>query len=229
MNFHETMTQLKNLGTAQNVKVYKRHGACDPLFGVSYANLGKLQKRIKINHELADRLWETGNLDAQVLATKIADPAKLTVTQANQWVKAVNCYITADALGALVAQSPIAKGRMEQWMKSKSEFVRQVGYVTLSASLGTDNDISDTECRKYLKTIEKEIHRSPNRARHSMNMALIAIGIYRPSLRDQTIAAAERIGTVEVDHGETSCTTPPAIPYIQKAVARQTKKKAAKR
>jgi len=34
-------------------------------------------------------------------------------------------------------------------------------------------------------------------------------------------AAARRIGKVEVDHGDTSCKTPDAEPYILKASARK--------
>ena len=48
MTYREAMKELKMLGTAQNRKVYKRHGAGEDLFGVSFANLGKLQKKIKI-------------------------------------------------------------------------------------------------------------------------------------------------------------------------------------
>lgn len=46
MNYQQVMRELKALGTAQNVKVYQRHGAGDNLFGVSFANLYKLQKKI---------------------------------------------------------------------------------------------------------------------------------------------------------------------------------------
>jgi hypothetical protein len=85
---------------------------------------------------------------------------------------------------------------------------------------------SDAECRKILETIESEIHQSPNRARYAMNTALISIGAYRPSLMNEAIAAAKRIGKVEVDHGDTSCRTPDAIEYIKKTVAHLKKKKA---
>ena len=226
MTFKETMAELKKMGTAQNVKIYKRHGAPEPLFGVSYANLGKLQKKIKQDHALAGQLWESGNLDAQVLATKIADPKQFTTTQANKWAKSVSCYITGDALGLLVARSPIARERMEQWMKAKPEYARQVGYTVLAAAIAQENEITDADCKRYIKTIEKEIHSSPNRARHSMNMALISLGISRPEIRELVYETAERIGPVNVDHGETSCTTPEIIPYIKRAAARTKKKKA---
>ena len=46
----KVLQQLKALGTAQNRKVYARHGAGENLYGVSYANLGKLHKQIKVDH-----------------------------------------------------------------------------------------------------------------------------------------------------------------------------------
>jgi hypothetical protein len=41
------------------------------------------------------------------------------------------------------------------------------------------------------------------------------------TLEKMGTAAASRIGKVEVDHGETGCKTPDAIPYIKKAAARK--------
>jgi len=62
--------------------------------------------------------------------------------------------------------------------------------------------------------------------RYSMNNALINIGVRNPKLEKIAIAAAARIGTVEVDHGETGCKTPEAVAYIKKTVAYNKKKKA---
>ncbi|MBU0985304.1 MAG: DNA alkylation repair protein, partial [candidate division Zixibacteria bacterium] len=61
MTLKQVMTELKSCGTAQNVKIYRRHGARGDLFGVSFANLGILRKRIGANHDLAEQLWRTGN------------------------------------------------------------------------------------------------------------------------------------------------------------------------
>jgi len=68
MNKTEALRALKALGTAQNRKVYARHGVQPPLFGVSYAALGKLRKQIGVDHKLALALWKSGNHDARVLA-----------------------------------------------------------------------------------------------------------------------------------------------------------------
>jgi hypothetical protein len=107
-------------------------------------------------------------------------------------------------------------------MKSQVESLREVGYGTLSARLRNDaTSISDADAAKYLAAIEREIHGSPNWARRAMNGALIAIGVHKPALRREAIAAAKRIGTVDVDHGETGCKTPEAVAYIDKAVKRK--------
>ena len=49
----EAVRRLKALGTAQNRKVYTRHGVQGDAFGVSYANLGKLRREVGTDHELA--------------------------------------------------------------------------------------------------------------------------------------------------------------------------------
>ena len=52
-------------------------------------------------------------------------------------------------------------------------------------------------------------------------MALIAIGIRNGKLERNALAAAQKIGKVEVDHGETNCQTPDAAAYIRKTRQRQ--------
>lgn len=226
MTFNETMSTLKKLGTAQAVKIYKRHGGGDNVFGVSFANLYKLQKQIKCDHALAMELWTSGNLDARFLATLIADPAKLTAEDAESWLTDPNAPALVGEVSKLFARAPFAKKKMVEWMRVKEDPKRSCGYSLLGCALTFGGvEITDAECAKILETIEKEIHASPNRARLAMNNALIAIGGYRPALTAKALAAAKRIGHVEVDHGETGCKTPVASEYIPKMLARAKKRK----
>lgn len=64
MNVNEALVELQSLGTAQNRKVYARHGVGERMYGVSYANLGALARRLKGRSDLAAPLWESGNHDA---------------------------------------------------------------------------------------------------------------------------------------------------------------------
>jgi 3-methyladenine DNA glycosylase AlkD len=226
MTYEQVMQELKRLGTAQNVKVYKRYGAGDNLFGVSFANLGKLKKKIKTNHALAEKLWASGNTDAQTLATMVADPAQASEPLLDRWVRDTNYYCLIDVfIRYLASQTPFVQKKMEEWTKSHDEWVGRAGWDLLGLQAMQNGDLPDSYFEPFLARIERAIHRSKNRTREAMNGALIAIGMRSPSLQKQALAAARRIGRVEVDHGETGCKTPDAATDIQKTWARKKRKK----
>ena len=106
MTLAETMSALEKAGSAQTRKTYARHGAKEPMFGVSFATLKTLLKRIRVDHELALALWETRNLDARNLAVKIADPARMSASDLDRWASA----LTPRMCGGYVAQLA-AEGR----------------------------------------------------------------------------------------------------------------------
>ncbi len=220
----EVMEELRANGTAQTRKVYRQHGIRGESFGVSYAALGKLKKRIKIDQSLAEQLWATGNNDARALATMIADPGEIGVGTLNAWVKDVDHRGMAGALSNVAAAAPSAKGRMEKWTVSKNEMIACTGWHTLASIAREDNGLPDAYFANYVKTIESKVHTSKNWVKYAMNNALINIGVRNPALEKKAVAAAKRMGTVEVDHGETSCKTPDAAAYIKKTLVHRRKK-----
>jgi 3-methyladenine DNA glycosylase AlkD len=228
MDYNDVMSKLRKMGTAQNRKVYARHmrlasGEDANMFGVSYANLGKLKKEIRTNHDLALELWNSGNHDARVLATMIADPEKLDNETAEAWIKDCGNYVITDAVCGAISASPMARRKMEKWTKSKQEWIGRAGWWLLAGVAAKHEDLPDSYFEEYLEKIESDIHTSKNRVRDAMNTALINIGLRSAALEKKVKAAAKRIGTVEVDHGETSCKTPDAIEYIDKVKAYRAK------
>ena len=202
MNVREAMRQLEAAGSAQTRKIYRNHGVTGDMFGVSYANLGKLHKKIKIDHELAEQLWATGNHDARVLALKVADPLRMSAKDIDAWVKQLDNRVLVGEFAGLVRRTRFAKKRMEKWTKSKSEWVGSVGWCLLAGLALKDDSVSDDELTAFLERIEEHIHSSKNRVRHNMNQALIAIGVRNATLNKRALAVAKRIGKVEVDHGQ---------------------------
>lgn len=218
------MAEMKKLGTAQAVKIYKRHGMVEPLFGVSFANLGVLKKQIKVDHDLAQKLWASGNGDARNLAVMIADPAKFTSKQVDAWAKDQDGYGSCDMLSGLIGKTAFAQEKAEAWIKSKDEWIGRTGWNLIGGlAMNQENKLPDSYFEQMLGKIEKEIHGAKNFTRHAMNMTLICIGARSVNLRKKAEAAAGRIGKVVVDHGETDCKTPAAIPYIEKMWARKKK------
>ena len=227
MTAKQALARLRKAGTAQNRKIYGRHGVTGDMFGVSYAELGKLRKAIGVDHDVAEALWESGNHDARVLACMIADPERATRSNLNDTVRQIDNYVLADAFSGFVGRSPLAHDRALAWRGSKHEFTGQVGWnLVASLAMNESNGLDLAFFADLLAEIESRIHGSKNRVRPSMNQALIAIGIRNKTLRKKAEAAARRIGTVEADHGATSCTTPAAIPYIGKAWERKAAKEA---
>ena len=115
MTLAEVLVELETLGTAQNRKTYARHGVTGEAFGVSYANLGKLRKKIKRDHELAQGLWDSGNHDARVLATLVAEPAARAARDLDaEFVEPAGALVSAAALAAAF-DSPLATSGWTEW------------------------------------------------------------------------------------------------------------------
>src|SRR5262245_17052181 len=148
MNYKELMQELKSLGSEQTRKTYKRHGVQGEIYGVSYAALGALKKKIKVDHDLAHQLWKSGNHDARALATMIADPAK-GVSLLDEWSQDLDSYPIVDAVATFGAQTVIDAKTIEKWMKSKEEWVGNFGWSLFSRLARSDARFSDESIEKY--------------------------------------------------------------------------------
>jgi 3-methyladenine DNA glycosylase AlkD len=221
MTAAEVLRELETLGTEQNRKIYRRHGAGDKLYGVSFANITKLQKRIKQDQAMAVELWASGYCEARVLAAQIADPAAMNEQALDAWVKDLDNPMVSDYFSGLLVKTSQARKKTDKWVKSKNEWIGRAGWVTVARLAMEPNDLPNKYFEDYIEIIERDIHESKNRVRQAMNNALIAIGTRNELLEEKAIAAAKRVGTVEIDHGETDCKTPDAAEYIKKAVARK--------
>jgi 3-methyladenine DNA glycosylase AlkD len=219
MTLAHAMAALEKEGTAQARKTYTRHGAGQPMFGVSFAALKTLRKRIGVDQELALALWDTGNFDARNLAVKIADPAKMSAADLDRWAKAPCARMCAGYVAHLAAEGPHARTRSEKWLAAPDEARRCVGWQLVGAMAMLDEDLPDAWFAARLAQIEKSIRSSPNARREAMLSALIAIGCRSAGLRKAATAAAKRIGKVEIDHGDTACKTAEPVPTLEKTWA----------
>lgn len=223
MTAPELLARLEALGSAATRKTYARHGVRGAMYGVSYANLDTLKKQIKVDQALAESLWDSGNHDARVLATMIADPEAMPGSKIHAWAKELDNYVLTDALAKLAAASPYARRLMETWMESKSEWVASAGWTVAAVLAGDPKVPRGVDFADLLTRIESGIRTAKNRVRHSMNNALIAIGLRDDRLREAALAVARRLGPIEVDHGDTDCKTPDAAASIAKAAGRRAK------
>ena len=222
MTRDQVLAELERLGTEQNRTIYRRHGVRGAQFGVSHAQLGALTKQAgKVDHALARELWASGNYDARLLATKLADPREADAALLDAWAADLDCYPLSDALAQVAAASPAALERARAWIAADDEWIARTGWLVLANLALRDASQPDALFEEHLEIIEGDISSARNYVKDAMNSALIAIGSRTPTLRARAVEAARRIGTVVVDHGPTGCKTPAAEPYLEKVWARK--------
>jgi hypothetical protein len=117
----QVMKELEKAGSAQTKKTYLRHGATEPMFGVSFGFLATLVKRIGVDHDLALALWDTGNFDARNLAYKVVDPAKISSKDLDRWARETCSRMVCMYAGILAGESPHAEAKAKQWLGSSDE------------------------------------------------------------------------------------------------------------
>jgi 3-methyladenine DNA glycosylase AlkD len=234
MTAADIVTELKGLGKESYKRILLNHGIQEPLFGVSIENLKKIQKRVKKDYRLALDLYDTGIYDAMYLAGLIADDAKMTKRDLQRWVdKANSNALCGYTVAWVAAESPYGWEMALKWIESKKEHVAAAGWATLASLVGIrdDAELDLAELKRLLKHVEKTIHQQPNDVRYLMNSFVIALGCSVKSLSELAKKAGEKIGTVEVDMGNTACEVPYAPDYIRKVEQRGTigkKRKSAK-
>lgn len=219
MPFADAMAALEAAGSEQTRKTYRRHGAKEPMFGVSFATLKTLHKAIGVDHALAIALWDTDNLDARNLAVKIVDPLEMTELQLDGWAR----WDVPRSCGAYVAEvaseGPYAMARVTAWLASQDLAQQATGWTLVGVLAMRDEALPDAWFLDRLAEIEASIHQAPNAQRGALNMGVIKIGCRNGALRKAATAAAKRIGKVNIDHGDTACKTADAAADIDKAWA----------
>jgi 3-methyladenine DNA glycosylase AlkD len=221
VTFQEVMKELEFYGNPQTKKVFMNHGAKEPFFGVKIADMKKIVKKVKKNHELSLQLYATGNGDAMYLAGLIADEKQITKEQLHDWAEKANWYMISEYTVAWVAaESPYGMELGLEWIDSKNQHIAAAGWSTLAsvASITPDEELDIDTFRSLLKRIEDSIHDSKNRVKYTMNGFVIAIGSYVAALTKEAQKTAESIGKVDVYMGKTACKVPLANDYIQKVV-----------
>jgi 3-methyladenine DNA glycosylase AlkD len=220
MTTQQVMTELEKLGSPGIKKVLVQHGVREPFFGVKIGDMKPIQKKIKVDYQLAKDLYATGNADAQYFAGLIAEDGKMTKADLQTWVKeALSLNISEYTVPWVAAGSPHGYELAKEWIDSPREHISAAGWSTLAnlVALQPDDKLDLPGLRTLLARAVKEIHSAPNRVRYTMNNFVICVGAYVAPISADATAAARKIGVVTVDVGGTACKVPVATEYIQKA------------
>ena len=221
MTANEIIARLEKMGSASIKKVYMNHGAVEPFFGVKVGDMKTIVKEVKQNHKLAMELYASGNSDAMYLAGLISSPKEMSKKDLQSWVKNAKWYMHSEYTVAwTAAESDYARELAMEWIASSNELIATAGWATYASYIQvTPNDKLDLkEISALVSQIEKGIAKAPNRVKYVMNGFLIMAGTQLQEVHAQVLAAAKKMGKVEVDMGGTACAVPDATAYIAKTV-----------
>ncbi|MFO0906877.1 MAG: DNA alkylation repair protein [Isosphaeraceae bacterium] len=220
MTVEEVLAQLESLGDEARRAHNTKAGAPANQFGVKLGDLRTVAKKLKTNHALALALWETGNVDAQLLATLIIKPKQLTAADIDRLTRSVTCAQVADWLNSyVVAEHPEKEVLREKWMRDKDRWAARAGWNFTASRVNKGGDGLDLPA--LLDLIEKELPKAKPEVQWTMNNTLAAIGIHHPELRARAIAIGEKIGLYRDWPVSKGC-TPPYVPtWVNEMVKRK--------
>jgi 3-methyladenine DNA glycosylase AlkD len=222
MTANDVMAELKKNGSEQIKKIFYKHGAREPYFGVKVEQLKTIQKKIKKDYALSLELYATGNSDAMYLAGLVSDPMRMTKTELNMWVKGAYWYMLSCFTVAWTAsESRYGRELALKWMKDRNEQIAAAGWATYGSllSIKPDEELDIDEITGLLGTVEKTIHKCQNRVKSCMNNFVIGVGTYVAPLLPLAKKTAEAMGVPNVDVGDTSCKISDATAMIAKVEA----------
>lgn len=220
MTLQETLTQLKALRNESTYAHNLKNGVGENQYGVKMGDIRALAKKIKINHSLAMELWETGNMDAQLLAVLIMDLKKLSGEDIERLLKSTKFTQVADWFYSYVIKVYGDKESLRgKWMQSENVMLARAGWSLTSGCIARNPELVDIQA--ILDRLEAEMADAAPEIQWTMNSALANIGINHPQYRDRALAIGEKLGIYRDYPVSKGCTSPFAPIWINEMVSRQ--------
>lgn len=218
----ETLAQLEGLGNEKVRAQTRGNSDCDNQFGVKLGDLRKLAAKIKANDALALALWETGNIDAKLLAILLLNPKNLSGDELDRMVRCAAVANVADWLNSyVVRQHPDKETLRQRWMSHADPWAARAGWNLTSERIGKKSEGLDLPA--LLDRIEAEMRDAAPEAQRTVNFCLAGIGIHFPKHHKRAIAIGEALGIYRDYPVSKGCTSPFAPIRMKEMVSRQEK------
>lgn len=190
----EMLKTLHTYASAKNLESATRFGITGrEMLGVSIYDLRRIAKGIN-DHNLALDLWQTGIHEARMLASMVDDPAQVRLAQLEAWVVEFDSWDICDIVtDELFIHTPDMLEVIPRWAAREEEFVKRAAFAMIAAIVVHRKDVSDDIIRSYFSLIEAAADDNRNFVKKAVNWALRNIGKWKPSLRSEAIACANRL------------------------------------
>ena len=210
MTVHDVLTKLDAIGTEQLRAQNVRHGYVGEQYGVKLGDLRMIAKAIKLNTAFGLELWETGFLEARLVAVLIMKPKELSVEQLKMLVQTATYGHLADWVNSyLVKQHPEKEALRNAWLSLNANDEPWLARTAWSLTTERVSKSPDgLDIAGVLKRIDNELATAPEPARWTMNFCLGELGIHHAEFRDEAIAIGERVGAYRDYPTSKGCISP---------------------
>ena len=213
----EVVAELAALEDPRAREVNARHGDDH---GVNLGKLRALAKRLRTQHELACRLWETEDTAARLLAILICRPKEFGRQDLNAMLRAAHAPKVHDWLvNYVVKKNPYAEDLRLAWMADPDPEVASAGWA-LTADRVVKN-FEGLDLAGLLDVIDAEMKNAPDRLQWAMNTCLAQIGIAHAEHRARALEIGERLEVLKDYPTSPGCTSPFAPAWINEMVSRR--------
>ena len=187
------------MGNKRNIEGMARFGiTSNQVLGVSVTTLRKYARSIPKDHALAQKLWNTGILEARMLACFIDKPELVTKRQMDAWARDFDNWAICDTCClSLFDKTPHAFEKAHSWSKQKREFVKRAGFALMACLAWHDTRSPNERFREFFVPIRREATDERNTVRKAVNWALRQIGKRNETMLRQAIAQATMILTID--------------------------------
>jgi 3-methyladenine DNA glycosylase AlkD len=195
MSAKQILKQLQTLGDPVNVVGMARFGIRpNKVYGVAMPTLKRMAREIGKDHRLAQELWKSEVYEARLLASLIDDPALVSESQMERWVKDLDSWAVCDACCFnLFDKTAFNYVKATEWSWRAREFEKRAGFALMASLALHDKKASDSEFLKFLPLIERQSNDERNFVRKAVNWALRQIGKRNLKLHQAAVQTAKAI------------------------------------
>ncbi|MFF7216624.1 DNA alkylation repair protein [Streptomyces sp. NPDC008238] len=211
------MAELAALEDPRTRAVNARHGDDH---GVNLGKLRAVAKRLKTQHELALRLWETDDTAARLLALLICRPKAFGRDELDTMLREARAPKVHDWLvNYVVKKNPHSEELRVAWLADPDPVVASAGWALTTERVAKRPDGLDLP--GLLDVVEAEMKDAPERLQWAMNHCLAQIGIEHAGLRARAVGIGERLEVLKDYPTSPGCTSPFAPAWIAEMVRRR--------
>lgn len=191
----EVLDSLRSKARPDRLAGMARYGmGVERRLGVSIPELRKLAKEIGRDHQLAVGLWKTEIAEAQILASMVDEPEKLTEGQMEDWVKDFDSWDVCDQVcDNLFEKAPFVWKKITDWSAREEEFVKRASFALMACLAWHDKKAEDARFIELFPLIVGGATDERNFVKKAVNWALRNIGKRNPKLNKAAIVMAREI------------------------------------